>query len=173
MRALLLLATVLLSGCVLHSKTPIFGEAEAVPALGHHRLTFAVSTFDKGVWVANDDPVVSAKAEGRHYFVPDAATPADLTKAERYYFIPLDGTRYVVEAVAGGEADYAIATWDGKTLLVSPLDCAALKTSLKTNDLVTFVDDACRLRPSDAPPLVLFEKLAQRAGEPSLRFVRQ
>lgn len=173
MRAVLLLATVLLSGCVLHSKTPIFGDAEAVPALGRHALTFAVSGYDKGVWVANDEPIVKARREGRHYLVPDASDPADLTKAGRYYFIPLDTDRYVVEAVAGGEADYAIASWDGKTLLVSPLDCVKLKTSLKTNALVMFLNDACSLRPSDTPPLALFQTLAQRAGEPLLRFVRQ
>ena len=173
MRLLLLLATALLSGCVLHAKPPIFGDAEAVPVFGHHRLTFTGSAYDKGVWVADDTPTLHAKAEGRHYMVPDDQTPDDLTKADRYYFIPLDGNRYVVQAVAQGEADYAIATWDGTTLLVSPLDCAALKTSLKTNDLVIFVNDACRLRPSDTPPLVLFGKLAQRAGQPSIRFVRQ
>lgn len=173
MRVLLLLATALLSGCVLHSKTPIFGEAEAVPVLGQGPLTFAVSAYDKGAWVANDEPIVRAQAEDRHYIVPDAANPADLSKAERYYFIPLDTERYVVQAVVGGEADYAIATFDGKTLLVSPLECEALKTSLKTNDLVMFLNDACSLRPSDAPPLDLFQKLAQRAGAPSLRFVRQ
>lgn len=105
--------------------------------------------------------------------VPDALTPDDLAKADRYYFIPLDQHRYIVEAVSGGEADYAVATWDGKTLLVSPLDCAALKTSLKTNDLVMFLNDACSLRPSDTPPLALFARLAQRAGAPTLRFVRQ
>lgn len=173
MRILLLLATALLSGCVLHAKPPIFGDDQAVPVFGRQRLTFAASAYDKGVWVADDAPTLQAKAEGRHYLVPDELAPGDLTKADRYYFIPLDGKRYVVQAVAGGEADYAIATWDGTTLLVSPLDCAALKTSLKTNDLVMFVNDACRLRPSDKPPLVLFDKLAQRAGQPSMRFVRQ
>ena len=87
--------------------------------------------------------------------------------------VDTDGALDVVEAVAGGEADYVIGTWDGKTLLVSPLDCAALKTSLKTNALVGFVNDACSLRPSQTPPLALFATLAERAGQPTLRFVRR
>ncbi len=173
MRAVIVLATMLLSACVLHSKTPIFSGSEAVSVLGNLPLSFTVSTFDKGAWVAGDEPVLDARPEGRHYIVPDAADPADLTKADRYYFIPLDSGRYVVQAVTGGEADYAIATWDGKTLLASALDCDALKTSLATNDLVMFLNDACSLRPSDQPPLVQFGRLAQRAGPPSLRLVRQ
>ena len=173
MRCLLLLAVALLSGCVLHSKTPIFGDTEAVPILGQHAMTFAYSSYENGTWVASEAPPLQAQPEGRHYVVPDASTPTDLTKADRYSFIPLDAHRYVVEAVVGGEADYAIATWDGKTLLVSPLECEALKTSLKTNALVGFVNDACSLRPSDVPPLALFQVLAQRAGQPTMRFVRQ
>ena len=173
MRIALLLASALLSGCVLHSKTPIFSDADAVLALGKKPLTFAVSAEDKGQWVANDEPVLSAQVEGRHYLVPDASAPNDATKAERYAFVPLDAMRFVVQAVAGGEADYAIATWDGTTLLVSPLQCELLKTSLKTNAEVMFLNDACSLRPSDTPPLELFAKLAQRAGKPTLRLVKQ
>lgn len=66
MRILLLLATVLLSGCVLHSRTPIFGDAQAVPALGHHALTFAYGTYEKGAWVANADPLLHVRREGHH-----------------------------------------------------------------------------------------------------------
>ena len=172
MRATLLLV-MLLSGCVLHSKTPIFSDAEAIPLFGAGEMTFAVSGFKHGQWQAADEPSATARRVGRHYLVPDTGSSEDPATADSYYFIPLDGARLVVQAVAGSEADYAIATWDGKTLLVSPLDCAALKTSLKTNDLVEFVNDSCRLRPSDTAPLAQFSRLAERAGQPKLRFVRQ
>lgn len=174
MRTLWVVAVLLVSGCILHSKTPIFAEADAVPILGTHPHSFAVYDLKDGVWVATADLTVRAVPSGRHYTVadPSAENPARL---DSYAFIPLDATRYVVQAFTEGNlgADYAIATWDGRELLVSPLACDRLKTSLKTNDLVGFLNDSCALYPSPKPPLDLFAKLALRAGPPTLRFVRQ
>ena len=163
----------LFSACVLHSTTPIFSDAEATPLLGSQKITFAVFERKNGAWVASDEPLITAVPEGRHYRVPDPATPDDLQSADRYAFIALDPAHYAVQAMSGGAADYAIATWDGTELLVSPLDCAALKTSLKTNAIVQFIDDACALRPSTAPPKDLFTQLMQAAPEPTLLLVRQ
>ncbi len=168
-----LLAGAALSGCVLHAKTPLFSDADAVPLLGSHAITLSVFERKAGGWVASDEPTVTAVPEGNHYTVPDAAAPNDPALADRYAFIPLDPGHYVVQATAGGAADYAIATWDGQTLLVSGLDCAALKTSLKTNAIVGFVDDACTLRPSTTPTKALFAQLLLATPAPTLRLIRQ
>ena len=174
MRFGLVLAVLLLSGCVLHSKTPIFTEADAVPILGHHAHSFAAYDSKDGVWVAMDDPTVRVIPVGRHYTVADP-TDVNPTRIDSYAFIPLDAARYIVQASTQGDpgADYAIATWDGRELRVSPLDCDKLKTSLKTNALVGFLNQSCAPYPTAMPPLELFAKLALRAGAPTLRLVRQ
>ena len=174
MRALWVLAAVLLSACVLHSKTPYFADTDAVPLLGRHAHTFIGYSDKDGVWVAMEDAKLRAIPVGRHYTVADP-TDADPARVDSYAFIPLDASRYIVQATTGGEpgADYAMATWDGHELLVSPLECDKLKTSLKTNALVGFLNDSCALYPSTTPPEDLFAQLALRAGPPTLRFVRQ
>lgn len=172
MRSLSLLVLIVLCGCVLHSKTPLFSDAEAVPVFGRVPVRFAVFDAQDGAWVASDEPVATLTPAGRHYEMADPSA-ADPAKVDSYFFVRLDGKRLVVQVVTGGEADYAIATWDGKDLLASPLDCARLKTSLKTNDLVGFTGDNCALLPSDTPALTQFGKLALRAGPPTLRFERQ
>ena len=174
MRYILLCGLALLvSACVLHATKPIFTEAEATLLLGNHKITLAVYEKKDGAWVASDEPIITATPEGNHYLVPDPATPDDLTSADSYAFIAIDTGHYAVQAMAKGEADYAIATWDGTALLVSPLDCAALKTSLKTNAIVGFVDDACALRDSSTPPKDLFAQLLPTTPDPTLRFLRQ
>ncbi len=172
MRAVIL-ATVLLSGCVLHSKTPIYGEVDAVPVLGTKALNFKVATRDNGIWMAADNPVARIVPEGRHYVLPDPATPKDLSTAGRYFFIPLGGQRYLIEAVAGGEADYAVATWDGITLLVSAMDCDALKSGGKAGALVTFKDDDCSLIPDGVQQAQALVTLSELTGPPTLRFTRR
>ena len=163
----------LLSACVLHATKPLFTDADATPLLGSQRLTFAVFERKDGAWVASDEPVITAIPEGNHYRVPDPATPDDLQSADSYAFIALDANHYAVQAMAKGEADYALATWDGTTLLVQPLDCTGLKASAKTNAIVQFADDDCSMRPSTAAPKDLFSQLLPAAPEPTLKLVKQ
>ncbi len=167
-----LLALFLVSACVLHTKTPLFTDGNALPLFGVHPVTFAVFDAKDGKWVANDEPMATLTPVGRHY---DMADPSvyDPGKVDSYYFIPLDDQRLLVQAVTGGEADYAIATWDGKTLLASLFDCTRLKAHAKADDPVTYDGDSCALLPGDALPLTQFDKLAPRAGPPTLKFVRQ
>ncbi len=162
-----------LSACVLHATKPIFDDADATPLLGSKKLTLSVFERKNGTWVDSDEPQITAIPDGNHYLVPDPERPDDLTSADTYAFVAIDADHYAVQAEARGEADYAIATWDGAELLVSPLDCAALKTSLKTNAIVRFVDDACALRDSTVPAKGLFAQLLLATPEPTLRFIRQ
>lgn len=167
------LAAALLSGCVLHAPTPIFTDADATLALGTAPMSFAVFDREGDAWVPGDDPVIMAVPEANHYLVPDPKTPDDLTTADAYSFVALDAAHYLIQATAKGEADYAIATWDGHELLVSRLDCAALKSNLKTNPLVVFQDDSCALAPSDTAPTEVFKALMQALPAPDLRLVAQ
>ena len=173
MRQILLavFAALALSGCVLHETPPLFTDADATLLLGAKPLTLAVFERKHGAWVASDDPVITAYPEATHYVVPDPATPNDKTTADRYRFIALDKGRYIIEALAKDEADYAIATWDGTTLLVSPLDCDALKTHLATNLLVVFENDSCSLQSSKLAPKELLAKLLPALKPPELRLV--
>ena len=164
-------AGLLLSACVLHEKTPLFAESDAVLLLGDKPVSFAVFNRKNDEWVAADDPIVTAIPEGGHYRAQVPGTAEDPASIDTYAFIPIDADHYAVQAIADSEADYAIATWDGRVLLVSPLTCEALKTSLKTNLLVGFLNDACSLRPGSLPPKDVMVTLAQVAGAPTLQLV--
>ena len=171
-RPALFLAAIVLTGCVLHSGKPLFGESDAVLALGNRPVTFTLYQAEKGAWVLADDPKVTAIPEGNHYLIPDPATPEDMTSADPYYFVSLDAAHYLVMVVVKGEADYAVATWDGVELLISPLDCVALKTHPTGNLLVQFSDESCSLRPSTTLPKDLFTSLIPAAPAPNLRLVK-
>lgn len=166
------LATVLLSACVLQSDQPLFSDAEATPLLGSIAQDFAVFTDQDGVWVPGDAPMVTVIPEGRHYLVAEPATAGDPAGAERYYFVPLDATHSLIQAVEKGTADYAIATWNGQELLVSVLDCDALKSHAIASKIAQFQDDDCALRPATTPALDLFRGLITAAPPPGLRLVR-
>ena len=172
MRPALVLAAIFLTGCVLHSGKPLFGESDAVLALGNQPVTFTLYEAENGAWVLADDPKVTAIPEGNHYLVPDPATPNDMTSADPYYFVTLDATHYLIRVVVKGEADYSLATWDGLELLVRPLDCVALKTHPTGNVLVQFSDESCSLRPSTTLTKDLFISLIPAAPGPSLRLVK-
>ena len=167
------LMALVLSACVLHEKTPLFSESDAVPILGSQKTVFAIYDRKDGAWVASDDPTFAALPEGNHYLIPDPTTPDDLASADRFDFIPLDAGHFAVQLRSDGEADYAIATWDGTELLVRPLDCDALKSSGKSTAIVAFEDDACTLHDSTTSPRDLLAQLLPAAPEPTLRLVKQ
>lgn len=171
-RLTLVLSGVLLAACVLHSQHPLFDEAQAVPLFGSQPVTFAVYDLNSGAWVASAEPLATLTPVGRHYEMPDPSTE-DPAKVDSYSFIPLDSTHFVVQVVAGGEADYGLATWDGQVLLASPLDCDALQARTGTAGLIAFDKDGCAPITGTGPALALFVGLAAEAGAPTLRFVRQ
>lgn len=154
MRALILLWA--LSACVLHSNAPLFGEDQAVLLLGAQPVTLAVTGTAR--WLPAHLDLVP---EGRHYRVvaPGPKAPTDLT------LIPV-GDAYVLQYGVNAGQDYAIARWDGAQLAVTPLDCARLKTDLRTNAVVQFANNACTLRQGDA--LTYFRVLADNAAAPTL-----
>lgn len=170
MRKLALFAFAVLSACMLHAKVPYFQDRDSVRIFGLHGVNLAVLETNAALSGASDHPPITLTPVGNHY---DSPAPKDAGQVASFYFVPLDKKRFVVQIVTNGQADYAIGTWAGTQLLVSPLTCVNLKTSLKTNDLVGFLNDSCVLLPSSKPVLALFERLALRAGEPALRFERR
>lgn len=164
-------AAIALSGCVLHESTPLFTDADATLALGTKPLNFAVYELKDEGWVPTSELPSPATITGNHYVVTEPVADNEAPLFDEYYFITLDPTHYLIQANAKGEADYAGATWDGTTLLVSLLDCAVLKTHLATNLLVVFEDDSCSLQPSKLPPKELLAKLLPVLPPPTLRFV--
>jgi len=159
----------LLSACVLHSKEPLFTDADATLVLSNEKLILNVQELKDGKWVDADEPRVTAIPEENHYLVPDPDTPDDLQSADIFSFIALDNFHFVVQAMTGGEADYALATWDGYgQMLVQALDCGALKDSGQAGDLVEFTDDTCALKPSDTPRLDVFRQLMPAAPAAAL-----
>ena len=153
-----LAATLLLSACVLHAKSPLLGDADATLLLGSTNLTLTAVTASRAM-----PSQLSLVPEGRHYRVsnPGPGGPTDL------YFAALPDGRYAMQYGVGQGSDYAVATWDGARLAISPLDCARLKTDLRSNPLVQFVNNACALR-GDGRPLDDLAVLAQTTAAPAV-----
>ncbi len=153
MKYLALAAVALLPACALQSNPPLFGDAQASPALGSAPLT-----------LTDGQTTLALAPTGQGYQDMGGSTA-------NYRFVPLPGGGYVMQIVTGDRAGYALATWDGQVLETRPLDCARLKTDLRTNGLVQLVDAGCRLRPG-VDPLTAFATMADTAPPPALRLTR-
>jgi len=140
---LAVLLPLLLSACVLHSGAPLFAEADAVALLGAAPLSLTVATGP----VAGLPARLALVPEGKHYRVVDPGAKRPMSLA----FFPVGQDRHALQYTVANGQDYALATWDGARLSVTALDCARLKTDLRSNLLVQFSDNACTLRaPGDA-----------------------
>ncbi len=130
-----------LSACVLQSSEPQFSDADAQLLFGARPVTLALSGPDQsGLHLPAS---LTATPEGNHYRL----TPGD----SRAYLVPLNPGTYVVQLVDSDLSSYAVATGSAAGLTLRRLDCARIKTDLRTNLLVGMRNNSCSLRPTDAP----------------------
>ncbi|MEO8241951.1 MAG: hypothetical protein ABI832_06525 [bacterium] len=137
----LLAASLGLSACVLQSTEAQFGDADASLLFGNKPVTLALSGPDQSG--LNLPATITATPENYHYRL----TPG----GARSYFVPLGQDHYVVQLVQPGITSYAVATGSASGLTLGRLDCARIKTDLRTNLLVEFKNNSCSLRATDQP----------------------
>lgn len=151
--------SLLLSGCVLQSQSPLFGDTQGVPALEALGTSFTMESLADGKW-----QVEEGRAEftpvGRHYSMsnPDGKPPIEVL------FVPLDGRRFAVQAREGKDKPFVYLVAEvGKTeVLLTLLACDDLKKAGKFGDDITFDGDECSF--AGTPGLPLFLALADAAG---------
>lgn len=146
----------LLSGCVLESKTPLFGDTQGVLALNALGSEFTMETFADGTWKAEEGRAVFT-AEGRHYMLttPDEQEPIEVL------LVPLEGNRFVGQARENREKPflYLIADVGQAEVLLSLLSCDELKALGTFAGDIGFSGGDCTF--AGAPDLALFQKLAK------------
>jgi hypothetical protein len=146
----------LLSGCVLESQTPLFGDTQGVLALKDLGNEFTMESFADGKWKAEEGKAVFTPA-GRHYMVttPDGKEPIEVL------LVPMEGNRFVGQARENREKpfQYLIADVGQGEVLLSLLSCDELKELGTFADDIAFDGGDCTL--AGVPDLALFQRMAK------------
>ncbi len=146
----------LLSGCVLQSQVPLFGDTQGVLALKALGNEFTMETFEDGKWKVEEGKAVLTP-EGRHYLftTPDSKKPIEVL------LVPLEGNRFVGQTRESREKPflYIIADVGQTEVLLSLLSCDELKALGTFAGDVHFSGGDCTF--AGVPDLALFQKLAK------------
>jgi hypothetical protein len=134
--------SMLLSGCVLQSRTPIFSESDAgaLPeALG---TRFIMESHDRAAWTKQEG-IFILRPEGQHYVASDGDKKSDVEAL----FVTLGSNWWVMQATAAGDPNvYMLAEWTGGALLLHPLNCSDLKSQPSAAAAISFEGDDCYLK---------------------------
>lgn len=151
--------SLLLSGCVLQSQAPLFGDTQGAPALEALGTSFAMESFSDGKWNMEEGKAVFT-ASGRHYLMssPDGKPPIEVL------FVPLDGKRFAVQAREGKDKPfvYLVAEISKAEVLLTLLGCDDLKKAGRFGGDISFDGDECSF--ARTPEMPLFLSLAAAAG---------
>ncbi len=156
------LVALALSGCILQSRAPLFGDAQAKLLLDGYAN---VITFEKsgGDWVKSKDQIAFVKQAG-HYL-------ATLDKTELLIrFVPIEGNWWVLQAEeASKPTAYLLVEAKPAELLFYPIACKTLKEAGSYEKTVEFVDSDCFIKP-ESDSKALFAGFTAHPGEPTTRF---
>ena len=166
LRALfVVILAVAVSGCILQSKLPLFGDAQAKRLLAEYPNLVAYEKSGQD-WVKSKEQfVISAKG-------PRYTTTVD--KSELVFrFVPIAGTWWVLQAVeAGKPASYVLVDAQSSELLLYPITCKALEASGNFTKLVTFAGTDCFIK-FTADYKALFTALSEAPGEATTKLVSE
>ena len=155
-------AALLLAGCVLQSRTPLYDDKLAELALGDKGGPAKLWNRDKGSWVAEKDKV-EINVRGRHYEAVSEGSTIVLR------FVKISGSTYVMQAEETGKpAVYLLAEVKGAAAEVRPLACKDMKADAQFSKWISYEGDDCYIKPG-APAATLFAALAKLPGEASSR----
>lgn len=156
------LLSAVLGGCVLQSRAPRFGEAEAVLALGESGGRALMSSWQNNKWVADSEPV-EIKVKDHHYEA--VAKDGSVT----LQFVPLAGGWFVIQASdPKNPAIYMLAEVKQKAAEARPLACSDLKKSAEAASSISFEGDDCYIKP-EADAKLLFATLMKSPGQATSR----
>lgn len=167
-----LCACLALSACYLKSEPPRFSDAEAVFLVGSEPATFAHFDLEGATWDPADAAIVTLIPEDGHYRLHDDTGPETTEADPDLRFIPLDADHWLMQLSAEVEGEtgwayFAVATWDGKELLLRAIACDDLRGKPGIADLVTFAEDNCDLLPLAAGAAPDFPELLWRELPPA------
>jgi hypothetical protein len=151
-----------LSGCMLQSKTPTYGDAESELVLGNANGKVRTSRMTNGTWETDPDQQEIA-VSGNHYVVRDKSSSVVLN------FVALNDSWFVMQAVeTGNAAVYMLADVKDGAAEAYPLSCDELKKDKSNSIYVSYEGDDCFIKP-DADAKKLFTSLMENAGKAAFR----
>jgi hypothetical protein len=155
---LVVAACLLLTGCVLKSPSPVFGDNQGVLALEALGKAFTMESFSDGKWKVEEKALFTP--EGQHYLMssPEGKPPVDVM------FVALEGSRFVVQAREDKDRPfvYLIADISKEEVLLTLPSCDVLKKTGTFAPDISFEGGDCTF--SKTPDLALFQKIADAAG---------
>jgi len=160
--AIIAALAVMLGGCMLQSRTPLYSDADAELALGAEGGAAAVSNWRDGRWEAESDDV-SLGVSGRHYMAKAQSGAVAL------HFVPMGGSWYVLQASEPGKpAVYLLAEVTGRSAVTHPLPCSDLKKDPSLTAWISHEGDDCFVV-AGIPPHQLFAALLKHPAPASSR----
>ena len=139
--AVLVCAALLLGGCVLQSRVPLYTEGAGELVLGAVSGPAVISSWRNGSWVNEGDSAEIA-VKGQHYEATSESTVIDLA------FVKLRDGWYVLQAVEREKpAVYMLAKIKDRTAEVTPLSCSDLKKDQSLAQQIAYEGDDCFIRP--------------------------
>lgn len=161
-RISVVLVALLLAGCILQARAPLYRDAEARLVFGDRAKTAQVFSKKDGAWVA-DNESVTLMPEGHHYVVNTGKSVMTLS------FIPLKGYWHVVQAMEKDHPPvYLLASLGKLGAEFRLLACADLKKNGKLRDWISHEGDDCFVT-EKAPLEKLFKAALAMPGETTSR----
>jgi hypothetical protein len=152
----------LLAGCVLQSKEPVFGDEQSSLVFGAAPVTMKSYSWKDGGWIEEKENLVLT-VEGRHYVAKEDGDTAGLA------FIPLSGGWFAVQATeAAKPTNYTLATVKDGVAVFHLLECADLKKRAELAAYIDYQRDDCFIKDA-ANAMALFGELVKQPGEPSAK----
>ena len=133
----------LLTGCVLQARDPVFAESDGALLPASLGTSFVMENLDKDMW-NRDEGTLTLRPEGHHYLASDDKKK-DVINA---LFVPLDKNWWVMQATEekGKPETYILAEVTDNALLLHPLFCDDLKEKPAAADAVSFEGQDCYLK---------------------------
>ena len=149
---ILAVLAVAIGGCVLQSRTPRYGDHDAILALGKAGGVAVMSNWQDGAWVA-DAEQIEIKVDGQHYEAISKTGNIGLT------FVAIQGPWFVLQGTDGDHAAvYMLAEIRNGGAEIRPLACRDLKTNTDVAAAISFEGDDCYIKP-DAEMKPIFAAL--------------
>ncbi|MDP1699983.1 MAG: hypothetical protein Q8L53_03340 [Aestuariivirga sp.] len=155
-----------LSGCILESKKPLFADADAKLLLANYP-NLSYYELDSRGWQKSEEAIIFT-LQGTHYAVKPEPDETEI----QFFFVPIEGQWWVLQANAGMATSYMLVKVEPKELLVYPLDCKTLQESGKLGNEIEFKDSSCFIK-DGADKMGLFKALIGSASEPSTKLVSE
>ena len=157
------IVALVLSGCILQAKSPLFAEGDAKLLLANYGKLVTYEKSGDG-WNKSSDQI-GFTPQANHYIAR-----ADKSELE-ISFVPIDGKWSALQAIeAGKPAIYVLVDAEAKELSFYPISCKDLKESGKFASDVEFADSDCFVKPG-SDYKALFKALASTPGEASTKLV--